>query len=194
MDDSSLKALFKKIYSDDSLRRTLMEAIQHPDTSREANPATDPTDQEQQPGDDVNVSREAHKPRTENALLVAHEHQSRGVNGREAHVHPLTVNPPCPPVPAEEGLMEYDLLPQEGLMDSSVAFDPSSVAPNDDFVFDTHEVIINYLEKHFRSSLDKDVRNAMHKNTPSSTNNGDEGAKSRSLPDGSPQASVSKVT
>ena len=81
-------------------------------------------------------------------------------------MHLSTVNPPCPSAPAEEGLMEYDSLPQEGLVDSLVAFDPSSVAPNDDFVFDTHEVISNYLEKHFRSSLDKDVRNAMHKTHP----------------------------
>ena len=141
MDDSTLKALFEKISSDDSLRRTLMEAIQQPDTSREDNPATDPTSQEQQPSDDVNASWEAHE-------------------------HPSTVNPPCLSAPAEEGLMEYDSLPQEGLVDSSVAFDPSSVAPNDDFVFDTHEVISNYLEKHFCSSLDKDVRNAMHKTHP----------------------------
>ena len=51
-------------------------------------------------------------------------------------------------------------------MDNSVAFDPIAVAPSDEFVFDTHEVITNYLEKQFRSSLDKDVRNSMHKMHP----------------------------
>ena len=141
-----------------------MEAIQQPNTSREANAATEPPGQEQQPSA-ANVSREAHEPRTKNASLVADEHQSRGVNGWEADVHPSTVNPPCPPAAAEEGLMEHDSLTQEGLVDSSVAFDPTAVAPNDDFRFDTHEVITN-LEKHFRLSLDKDVRNSMHKTHP----------------------------
>ena len=42
-------------------------------------------------------------------------------------------------------------------MDNLVAFDPTAVAPSDELVFDAHEVITNYLEKYFSSSLDKDV-------------------------------------
>ena len=51
-------------------------------------------------------------------------------------------------------------------MDNLVAFDPTAVAPSDEFVFDTHEVITNYLEKQFRLYLDKHVRNSMHKMHP----------------------------
>ena len=35
-------------------------------------------------------------------------------------------------------------------------FDPTAVTASDEFVFDTHKVITNYLEKHFHSSLNKD--------------------------------------
>ena len=74
----------------------------------------------------------------------------------------LSVNPP-----ATKDLDEVDgTQPQGHSVDNSVAFDPTAVAPSDEFVFDTHEVINNYLEKHFRSSLDKDVQNSMHKMHP----------------------------
>ena len=39
--------------------------------------------------------------------------------------------------------------PQGRSVDNSVAFDPTAVASSDEFVFDTHEVITNYLEKLF---------------------------------------------
>ena len=65
----------------------------------------------------------------------------------------------CPP--ATEDLDEVDGTQPQGLsVDNSFAFDPTAVASTDGFVFDTHEVITNFLEKHFRSSLDKDVQNA----------------------------------
>ena len=68
-----------------------------------------------------------------------------------------SVNPPVTEDNAALNSAERSSLPQEGLLDNSVAFDPDSVAPSDEFVFDTHEVITKYLEKHFRSSLHKDV-------------------------------------
>ena len=43
--------------------------------------------------------------------------------------------------------------PQGRSVDNLVTFDPTAVAPSDEFVFDTHEVITNYLEKHFCLSL-----------------------------------------
>jgi len=49
---------------------------------------------------------------------------------------------------------------------STTAFDPKSLKSDDDFTFDTHEVITQYLEIHFRSSLQKDVRSPMHKVHP----------------------------
>ena len=56
--------------------------------------------------------------------------------------------------------------PQGRSVDNLVTFDPIAVAPSDEFVFDTHEVITNYLEKYFCLSLDKDVQNPMHKMHP----------------------------
>ena len=73
-----------------------------------------------------------------------------------------SVNPPV-----TEDLDEVDgTQPQGRSVDNSVAFDPTAVAPSDEFVFDTHEVITNYLEKHFQLSLDKDVQSSMHKMHP----------------------------
>ena len=69
-----------------------------------------------------------------------------------------SVNPP-----ATKDLDEVDgTQPQGQSVDNSFAFDSAAVAPSDEFIFDTYEVITNYLERHFRSSLDKDVRNAPH--------------------------------
>ena len=46
------------------------------------------------------------------------------------------------------------------------SFDPASLTSEDDFTFVTLQVIVDYLEKHFRASLHKDARNAMHKAHP----------------------------
>ena len=40
------------------------------------------------------------------------------------------------------------------------------LAAEDDFTFVTHQVIVDYLETHFRASLQKDARSAMHKTHP----------------------------
>ena len=100
--------------------------------------------------------------RSENSSLVANVHQSRGINGREADVLPLTVNPLA--ADEEEELGEDST--QVHRLNSSVAFNPTTVTPSDELMFDTHQVITNYLEQHFHSSLSKDVRNSMHKTHP----------------------------
>lgn len=48
----------------------------------------------------------------------------------------------------------------------SVVFDPNSLVADDEFTFETHEVIKRYLESNFRTTLDKDVRKIMHKEHP----------------------------
>jgi len=55
---------------------------------------------------------------------------------------------------------------RDNLINNSVAFNPASMASGDEFMFDTHEVITNYLETHFRTSLAKDIQTAMHKAHP----------------------------
>ena len=53
-------------------------------------------------------------------------------------------------------------------MDNSVVFDPTSLegASGDEFMFDTHGVITDYLGKHFRTSLKKSIQTAIHKANP----------------------------
>lgn len=43
-----------------------------------------------------------------------------------------------------------------------MVFDPSSLAANDEFTFETQEVIKQYLEKNFRTTIDKGVQKTMH--------------------------------
>jgi len=45
---------------------------------------------------------------------------------------------------------------------ASTLFDPSGLMLEDDFTFETLEVINQYLKIHFCTSLDKDVRKKMH--------------------------------
>ena len=86
--------------------------------------------------------------------LGAHVLQSRGVS-LGASMHHLSDNP------LGEGGSQYN--EEEGSLKS---FDPASPTSEDDFTFITHQVIVDYLEQHFRASLHKDMRNAMHKAHP----------------------------
>ena len=142
-----------------------MEAIQPPTDATSNSENTQPPGQMDQHTN--NVSQVADEHLRDEPSLVADVHQSRGVNGRGAGVPSSSVNPP-----ATEDLDKVDgTQPQGRSVDNSFTFDPTAVAPSDEFVFDTHEVITNYLEKHFRSSLDKDVQNA-----PRAMNTSNEGA------------------
>jgi len=53
-------------------------------------------------------------------------------------------------------------------MDDFVAFNPMSLkrASGDEFMFNTHDVITNYLETHFRTSFMREVQTALHKANP----------------------------
>ena len=86
-------------------------------------------------------------------------HQSRGVSEMVADEHQLTTNPLV--TGDYQGVASEDLSQEKLQM-----FDPSSLSTSDDFTFETHEVITQYLKTHFRSSLNKDVRNTMHKAHP----------------------------
>ena len=102
-------------------------------------------------------------PGVEESSLVANVHQSRGINGREADVLPLTVNPPATNGVEESG--KYCAYYVHKLLDSSVAFlsCSSGTAPSNELRLNTHQVTNKYLEQHFRSSICKDVRSPMHK-------------------------------
>ena len=101
-----------------------------------------------------NTSSVADAHRSEISSLVADVHQSRGINGREADALPLTVNRPATNGVEESG--KYCAYVHK-LLDSLVAFYPAAVALSDEFRLNTHLVINNYLEQHFRLSLCKDV-------------------------------------
>ena len=45
-------------------------------------------------------------------------------------------------------------------------FDPAHYTADDEYTFDAQSAITNYMEKHFRSMLDKTSRSAMHKEHP----------------------------
>ena len=89
--------------------------------------------------------------------------QSEGVSGLVAGVlqssgNPLRDGPPSTPLMKQA--------PAWKVGGSATAFHHNSLTSDDDFTFDTREVITEYLETHFRSSLHKDVRSAMHKAHP----------------------------
>ena len=138
MDELALKSLFEKIFSDFSPWKTLMEVIQSPtDAASNSENTQPPAGQMEQHTNNVSQVADEHLP--DDPSLVADVHQSRGVNGRGADVPSLLVNPQ-----ATEDLAEVDGIQiQEWSVDNSVAFDPTAVAPSDEFVFDTHEVITN---------------------------------------------------
>ena len=100
-----------------------------------------------------------------NALLGAGVPQSRGVSGLAAGVPQSSGNPLGDGGPSAPLMRQTPAL-RAGGGAYATAFDPSSLSSDDDFTFDTHEVITEYLETHFRSSLHKDVRSAMHKAHP----------------------------
>ena len=45
-------------------------------------------------------------------------------------------------------------------------FDPARYTADDEYTFDAQSAITNYIEKHFRSTLDRTSRSAMHKEHP----------------------------
>ena len=74
-------------------------------------------------------------------------------------MHQLTANP----LVVGDHQAHFSTEPTVG---TSSSFDSDSLSTNDVFTFNTHEVIKQYLEKHFRSSLHKDVQSAMNKAHP----------------------------
>ena len=86
-------------------------------------------------------------------LLVANMSQSRVVT-LGASVLQSSGNP------LEDGSPQYVV--SEG---STTTFDPNSLTSEDDFTFDTHQVIIDYLKCTF-ACLHKDVQSAMNKAHP----------------------------
>ena len=121
-----------------------METIQPPTNATSNSENTQSPGQMDQHTNNVNQVADEH-PRDEHSL-VADVHQSRGVNRLGAGVPSSSVNPL-----ATEDLDEVDgTQPQGRLVDNSFAFDPTAVTSTDEFVFDTHEVITNFREKHFR--------------------------------------------
>ena len=106
------------------------------------------------------TSSVANMHHSEIGLLVADVHPSSGINGREADVLPLTVNPLATNGVEESG--KYCAYVHK-LLDSSIAFYPAAVAPSNELRLYTHQVFNNYLEQHFRLSLCKEVRSSMYK-------------------------------
>ena len=171
MDDSSLRALFQKISSDDTLRRSLLEALQptleetteDPGRTIEAGGDTSASNVPQPDGRDrpEDTSLVAYVHQTgRDASLVADARQSRGI-GEQGADEPLSTS--NPPGSRSDNSGSSSSHPPTF---NPVLFDPSSVTSESEYTFDTHQIITDYLEKHFRVSLTKEVRNPMHKTHP----------------------------
>ena len=164
MEDPVLRSLFERISSDDSLRRTLLDSIQSSEKDQQSSAENVESDDPVE--NNVDPSRGAQEPLTgDRSSVVAQEHHSRGVNKRGAHELPSSVNP-RPPHDGEPPNLDVPGNSRDSLMNNSVDFDPTSMTSGDEFMFDTYEVITNYLETHFHASLSKDVLTAMHKAHP----------------------------
>ena len=157
MDDSSLRALFQKISSDDTLRRSLLEAPQPVpegdneedesvaaggDTTAVNRPQPDVEDG----SEDTPLVADVHQMGRD-ASLVADARQSRGIGWQEADELLMSSSNP----PGSQGDNSEDSNRHPPLF-NPVLFDPSSVTSESEFTFDTHEIITEYLEKHFRTT------------------------------------------
>ena len=170
MEDKAVLSLLDKISSSETLRKKFSEAIQQPAESQQNVEQGDTEsgnahDRETDPPSDNNDERlgsevvaDEYQPE-HFSLGTDVSRQLRGVSGLVADEHQLTANPL---VTEEHQAAASEDFPQEKLQ----MFDPSSLSTSDDFTFEIHEVITQYLETHFRSSLNKDVQNAMHKAHP----------------------------
>jgi len=96
-----------------------------------------------------NLNWEVQECPADDSSMAAHECHMRGVDRWDAHEFPLLVNP-RPPQDGESLNPDASSNHQENIVDNLVAFDPMFLesASGDEFMFTTHDVITNYLEKH----------------------------------------------
>jgi len=188
MEESTILNLFDSITSNKPMRQKLLEIlnqpappdsnVEHPEDSGSQLGLTQPPQSESPSAQDDPPSQGGDQLDANgrqlgiNSSLEANAHQSRGVSTLEANVHQLSANP------LVAGEHQVNLRTSEPVVGTSATFDPSSLSsvfdPNslsisDEFTFSTHEVINQYLETHFCSSLKKDVRSAMNKHPVPST-------------------------
>ena len=170
MEDTTVLSLLDKLFTNESLRKKFLEAIRQPpepqqNVEPEDTESGSARDNETDPPSGNNneqlgsqVVADEHQPE-HSSLGTDVSHQSRGVSGLVADEHQSTVNPLVTRV--HHGAASEDPSQEKPQM-----FDPSSLSTSDNFTFETHEVITQYLETHFCLSLNKDVQSAMHKAHP----------------------------
>ena len=161
MEDEAVLSLLDKISSSETLRKKFSEVIRQSVESQQnveqgdtefgnaRNKETNPPSDNNNEWLGSQVVANEHQP--EHSLLGTNVScQSRGVSGLVANEHQLTTNPL---VTRDHQVAASEDLSQEKLQ----MFDPSSVSTNDDFTFEIHKIITQYLDTHFCSSLNKDV-------------------------------------
>ena len=119
----------------------------------------------------------SHQSGSNNSPLAARVHQS-GANMNDplaARVHQSGHNLNNPlAARVHQGEVNDAMNPNGGHQidtnnDSSASpsdFDPACYTADDEYTFDAQSAITSYIEKHFRSTLDKTSRSAMHKEHP----------------------------
>ena len=127
MDENTVLSLLESISGSDSLRKKFLDALQGPVQQHNADATNLPVVSNHPP------------PASGEGQLVANERQSGKNNYSSGN-------------PLGDGAPQYAISEE-----STTVFDPNSLSSEDDFTFDTHQVIVDYLEKHFRTSLYKDV-------------------------------------
>ena len=172
MEESAVLNLLDSITSNETVRLKVLEVLNRPapantnadqdgDSGSQAGltqaplPEHPPTLDDPPDREGIQLGTNEHQLGS-NSSLAANVHQSRGIGGLEANVLQSVANP----------LVAGDHPTMEPVVGTSSSFDLNSLSSNDEFTFNTHEVIKQYLETHFRSSLQKDVRSAMNKAHP----------------------------
>ena len=168
MDENSALSLLESISSSESLRKKFLDALRNPvqqDEDREGRDqsgntvASLPVVEDHPPDYGEDQFTAGVRQSGINASLGAGVPQLRGVSGLDAGVRQSSAS--------SLGDGDSQAISNDGSSSGgSTLFDPNNLKSDDDFTFETHEVIKQYVEKHFRASLDKDVRKEMHKEHP----------------------------
>ena len=171
MDENTILSLLKSISGNDSLRKKFLDALKGSDQQKDQDPepfVVIPIHLSPTSGEDQMAANR--RQFSNDSLLGANDYQSRGASLEASGFHASEY---ASDNPLEIGGLQHKEM--EG--SSSTLFDPTSLILEEQITFKTHQVIIDYLEKHFHVSLHKDVQSAMCKAHPLPRHN--EGTKSR---------------
>ena len=150
MEDETVLSFLEKLSTNESLQKKFLETINQP-PERQQNVESDDTESGSACDNEIDPPS-ANNNEWSGSQVAADEcqpehfslgtdvsRQLRGVSGLVANEHQSTANPLVTRVDSSQ--------------EKPQMFDPSTLSTSDNFTFETHEVITQYLETHFRLSL-----------------------------------------